>query len=295
MTTPLVSLTDVVVHRGDFQFGPATFRLDPGYVLGVVGPNGSGKSTLFSTMMNLVHPDMGEVRLFGRTYAEDPDAIRERVAFVPETSIGLDRLSAGEIAAYAARWYPRWDATRFADLMRDMEVDPAQRFATSSKGMRRRLSSAIALATGADLLLADEPMDAIDPFLSEYLLDRYTDFMGEGERGIIFSTHALDDVRRIADGVLLVNEGHLVGMYDKDDLLSSWGAVWLDDAPRPGTPGVVTVAEGPIWRILTNDTAATIASVRAEGRTVIRTAAPDLAEVLGALLEEDSRRSVPAM
>lgn len=284
MTTPIISFSNVVTARDAFRLGPVTLEIEPGYVVAVVGPNGSGKSTLFHTLMNLVRPDEGEVRLFGETYASAGIPIRQRIGYVPEQSAGVERMDAMELGAFAAHWYPRWDMKLFHRLVASMEIDPTQRFDTLSKGSRRRLSSALALATGGDLLLADEPMDAIDPFFSEYLLDRYTDFMMEGNRGILFSTHALDDVRRIADYVLLINDGQVVGFYEKDVLLEQWQVLWLDAAPIPGTPGVVSIADGPLQRVLTKDAAATIASLQVQGRQVVRRSSPELGEILGALL-----------
>lgn len=295
MTTPLISLSNVVAMRDAFRFGPVSLEIEPGYIVAVVGPNGSGKSTLFHALMNLVQPDEGEVRLFGESYASSEVTIRRRIGFVPEQSAGVERMSGMDMGAFAAHWYPRWDMKLFHRLLAAMGIDPTQRFGKLSKGSRRRLSSAVALATGGDLLLADEPMDAIDPFFSEYLLDCYTDFMMDGERGIVFSTHALDDVRRIADYVLLINEGQVVGYFEKDALLEQWQVLWVDDAPIPGSPGVVSVAGGPLQRVLTKDAVATLASLQAQGRQVVRSASPELGEILGALLREGSGTRVSSM
>jgi ABC-2 type transport system ATP-binding protein len=296
MTLPsTISLSGIITTRDTFRFGPVSLEIEPGYVVAVVGPNGSGKSTLFHTLMNLVQPDEGEVRLFGERYAESAIAIRQRIGFVPEQSVGMDRMTGTEMGTFAARWYPRWDMKLFHRLLASMEIDPTQRFRKLSKGSRRRLSSAIALATGGDLLLADEPMDAIDPFFSEYLLDLYTEFMMDGERSIVFSTHALEDVRRIADYVLLINEGQVVGYYEKDALLDEWQVLWVDGAPLPGTPGVVSVGAGALQRVMTRDVEATLASLRVQGRDVVRQSQPELGDVLGELLRSRSPGKAPTV
>lgn len=295
MTTPIISLDRVVASRDAFRFGPASLDVEPGYIVGIVGPNGSGKSTLFNTLMNHVQPDSGEVRLFGRSYAESEIPIRQRIGYVPERSVGMDRMTGADMGAFAAHWYPRWDMKRFHRLLAGMEIDPTQRFDKLSKGLRRRLTSAVALATGGDLLLADEPMDAVDPFFSEHLMDCYTDFMMDGERSIVFSTHALDDVRRIADYVLLINDGQVVGYYEKDALLEQWQVLWVDAAPIPGTPGVVSVADGPLQRVVTKDAAATMASLQVQCRQVVRTSSPELGEILGELLGTRARNWVPVV
>ncbi|HLU37536.1 MAG TPA: ABC transporter ATP-binding protein [Thermomicrobiales bacterium] len=289
MTEPIIQMTDMVARRDGFRFGPVTLEVEPGYVVAIVGPNGSGKSTLFHTLTDLVRPESGELRLFGATYDVDELAIRRRIGFVPERSVGMDRMTGRSLGEFAAHWYPGWEAAHYRDLLKAMEIDPDARFETLSKGLQRRLASAIALATGAELLLADEPMDAVDPFFSEHILDLYSEFMAEGDRAIVFSTHALDDVRRIADYVLLVNNGAVVGMFEKDALLEQWQVLWLDAAPIPGTPGVVRIGHGAMTRVLTRDVEATRSSLAVQGRSVVRAATPELNEILGELLQTPAR------
>jgi ABC-2 type transport system ATP-binding protein len=294
-TSAIISLEDVEVRRDAFRFGPASLKVEPGYVVAVVGPNGSGKSTLFHTLTNLVQPSTGKVRIFGQTYAENEMNIRRRIGFVPERTIGMEKLTGLSIGAFAARWFPGWEDERFRHLLTAMEIDPAQQCAALSKGVRRRLASAVALSTGGDLLLADEPMDAVDPFFSERMLEWYTEYMMEGDRAIVFSTHSFDDVRRIADYILLINNGQVLGMYEKDALAERWQVFWVDAPPIPRTCGVVTVVDGPVQRLLTQDAEATRASLRAQGRQVVRTSAPELGEVLSALLASHTPGPVPAM
>jgi ABC-2 type transport system ATP-binding protein len=293
--SPIISLRDVEIRRDRFRFGPVTMEVEPGYIVAVVGPNGSGKSTLFHTLANLIEPAAGEVRLFGQTYVENEIGIRQRIGFVPERSVGMERMTGAAIGTFSSHWYPGWDMERYRQLLAAMEIDPALRFDSLSKGLRRRLASAVALSTSGDLLLADEPMDAVDPFFSEHLLDWYTEFMTDGDRGIVFSTHAFDDVRRIADYILLINDGQVLGMYEKDALLEQWQVLWVDAPPISGTSGVVSVADGPLQRVLTSDLEATLASLRVQGRTIVRTSSPELGEILGQLLGTRQRNGVLAV
>jgi ABC-2 type transport system ATP-binding protein len=283
--TPLISLTDLTVRRDAFHLGPFSLEIEPGYIVAVVGPNGSGKSTLFHALMNLVRPQSGIVRMFGKDYPEADVEIRRRIGYVPERLVGMDRLSARELGEFSAHWYPGWDGRWYRRLLEAMEIDPGQPVGKLSKGSQRRVSSALALSTGGDLLLADEPMDAIDPFFSEYLIECYTEFMSMGDRSIVFSTHSLDEVRRAADYILLMSKGEMVGYFEKDTLLESWQVFWIDGPLIPGTPGVVSMSDGRLRRVLTQDADATRVSAHAQGRTIVRTAAPELGEILGALLD----------
>jgi ABC-2 type transport system ATP-binding protein len=283
--TALISVNDIVIQRDAFQLGPASIEIEPGYIVAVVGANGSGKSTLFHALMNLVAPQSGTVRMFGQHYDAADVGIRQRIGYVPERLVGTERLSARELGAYSARWYPGWDERWYRRLLEAMEIDPGQPIGKLSKGSQRRVMSAQALSTGGELLLADEPMDAIDPFFTEYLIECYTEFMDPGDRSIVFSTHSLDEVRRAADYILLISRGQVVGYFEKDALMESWHVLWVDAPLIPGTPGVVSMSEGRMRRVLTRDADATRTSVAAQGRTIVRSAAPELGEILGALLE----------
>src|SRR5690606_26464778 len=160
MTEPIIQMTDMVARRDGFRFGPVTLEVEPGYVVAIVGPNGSGKSTLFHTLTDLVRPESGELRLFGATYDVDELAIRRRIGFVPERSVGRDRRTGRSRGGSAPSWLRGREAAHFRDFVKALEIAPHARFETLSTGLQRRLASAAPLATGAELVLADEPMDA---------------------------------------------------------------------------------------------------------------------------------------
>ena len=146
---PVISLEGVKkTFRNNFELGPVDLTVEPGSVVAVLGPNGSGKSTLFGILMNLIHPDSGEVSLFGLSYPQDEVAIKQRIGYVPESSVGHDELSAKSLGEFVSYWYPRWDQLLYQGLIERYEVDPDKRFGKLSKGMQRCLAFALALATG---------------------------------------------------------------------------------------------------------------------------------------------------
>ena len=98
---PLISLKDVRKSYGDyFELGPVELEVEADCVVAVVGPNGSGKSTLFGMLMNLIQPDSGEVRLFGCSYPKDEVAIKQRIGYVPERSVGYDGMRVKDLAEF---------------------------------------------------------------------------------------------------------------------------------------------------------------------------------------------------
>src|SRR5215218_7702888 len=219
---PVISLRDVRKSYGDFELGPVNLEIEPGYIVAIVGPNGGGKSTLFGMLMNLIQPDSGEVSVFGLAYPEDEVEIKQKIGYVPERPVGHDEMSARALDEFVSYWYPRWDQGLYQDLLLRSEIDPDKRFGELSKGMQRRLSFALALASGPELLLLDEPTAGVDPFARREILEDLLRFMHDGhhgahdgERTLFFATHVMEEARRIADYVVLIADGVFLGPYEK--------------------------------------------------------------------------------
>ena len=155
--TPVISLQGLRKTYGAFELGPIDLDVQPGYVVAIVGPNGGGKSTLMGMLMNLIQPTSGEITLFGGAYPEDEVAVKRRIGYAPERPSGYDGLSPRDLGEFVSRFYPGWDQRLYEDLLADVAIEPDKLFGEFSTGTQRRLTFALALATGSELLLLDEP------------------------------------------------------------------------------------------------------------------------------------------
>ena len=281
---PVVSLKDLVKSYEDFTLGPLNLEIEPGYVVAVVGPNGSGKSTLFRMLMGLSRPDSGEIEIFGARYPEDEVEIKRRIGYVPEISTGHDEMTAAGLGSFVSHWYPEWSEKLYVDLLQRLEIDTKKRFDRLSKGMQRRLAFALAVARNPGLLLLDEPTDGVDPFARRKMLEEIPTFMEGGDRTVIFATHVMDEVRRVADYVAFLHGGHFLGFYEKDALLESWRVLWVDQVPDSDTPGLVRVENGTPVRIITDSAATTLSALEEQRIKVVRTGPLDLEEILAHLM-----------
>ena len=296
--TPAISLKGVEKTYGDFQLGPVDLTIEPGHVVAVVGPNGAGKSTLFGMLMNLVRPDSGEVSLFGGSYPQDEVETKQKVGYVPERSVGHDDMNALALGEFVSRWYPGWDGRHYRELLRRSAVDQGKRFSELSKGMQRRLSFALALATGPELLLLDEPTVGVDPFARMEMLEDVSHFVRDGRLGysndvqktVVFATHAVEEARRVADQMILLASGEFLGLYDKYALLAGWKTLWVDGRPEGNTPGVVEVEEGSPTRIISDSPQETAEALSAKSVRIIRSGRVDLEEILFHLVQRDGKR-----
>ncbi len=289
---PVISLKDVRKSYGSFELGPVDLEVEPGYVVAVVGPNGSGKSTLFRMLMNLARPDEGEVSLFGGTYPEDEVEIKQRVGYVPERSVGHDEMGATALGEFVSRWYPTWEQETYEDLVSRLRVEPGKRFGKLSGGIQRRLAFALAAATGAELLLLDEPTAGVDPFARREMLGDISEFMQTGDRTVVFATHVMEEVRRIADYVAFLVDGDFLGFYEKDALLERWRALWTDREPDGDAPGVVEIEAGHPTRVISDDPEVTEQALSRDGIRVVRSGPLDLEEVLSHLMRRRNESGV---
>lgn len=283
-----ISVEDVNKSYGSFELGPVDLEIESGYVVAVVGPNGSGKSTLFRILMNLSHPDSGEVSLFGGQYPEDEVSIKQRVGYVPERSVGHDEMTARALGEFVGRWYPRWSQSLYEDLLSRTGIQTDKRFRELSKGMQRRLAFALAAATGAELLLLDEPTEGVDPFARREMLEDISQFMQDGEKTVVLATHVMEEVRRIADYVALLVDGDFLGFYEKDALLEQWKTLWVDSEPGDGVPGIVEVERGNPVRLVTNSPGETENALAKSDVRIIRSGPLDLEEILGHLKRQSA-------
>jgi ABC-2 type transport system ATP-binding protein len=294
--TPVISLRDVKKSYGAFELGPINLEVQPGSVVAIVGPNGGGKSTLMGMLMNLIRPTSGEITLFGDGYPDDEVAIKRRIGYVPEHPSGYDDLSPKALGRFVSHFYPRWDQGLYEDLLAD--VEPVKSFGKLSQGKQRRLAFALALATGSELLLLDEPTAGVDPFARLQILEGISRFMMDerfGERTVVFATHVMEEVMSTADYVAFLVGGGLLGFFEKDALLEGWRSVWLDRVPEGNVPGFVGVASSNPACIISDSPRETEEALYTQNIRVLRSEALDLEEVLSHLMcRREERRIKPS-
>ena len=292
---PVISLRDVRKSYGAFELGPINLDIQPGYVVAIVGPNGGGKSTFFRMLMNLIQPTSGEISLFGGAYPYDEVAIKQRIGYAPERSLGYVGLSPESLREFVSHFYPRWDQKLYEYLLKHVAIEPDKLFGELSTGTQRRLTFALALATGSELLLLDEPTAGVDPFGRRQILEGISRFVADerhGDRTVVLATHVMEEVRRIADYVAFLVDGNLLGLFEKDALLEGWKVFWLDRAPEGEVPGMVEVESGNPARVVSDSPRDTEEGLCAQNIRIFRSEALELEEILTHLMRRGRARRI---
>jgi ABC-2 type transport system ATP-binding protein len=191
-----------------------SFALAPG-VTGLLGPNGAGKTTLLHMLAGLLRPSSGTVRIGGNVAWRNP-AVYRSVGLVPEREAVQPFLTGREFARFAARLQRLPDpeaAANAAIRIVDLEAAADRPVGTYSKGMRQRAKIAAALVHEPPILLLDEPFNGMDPRQRLHMMDLLRQMARDG-RTILFSSHILEEVERLADGVLVIYAGRLAAAGD---------------------------------------------------------------------------------
>jgi ABC-2 type transport system ATP-binding protein len=184
------------VHRGD--------------VIGLLGLNGSGKTTLLETSLGFALADEGATRLFGQTAsAIEDEALKHRIGFVPQQDDLLDNFRGSDYLNLIARFYPHWNPGLIQRLAETWDVPLHRRILQLSVGQRQKLSILSALGHEPELLILDEPVASLDPLARRHFLQELIDMVADGSRTILFSTHIVSDLERIASRVWILKDGEI--------------------------------------------------------------------------------------
>ena len=161
------------------------------------------------------------MRIFGLDMSTDARAIKDRIGVVLDDGGFYDELSLGEMKRIIAPAYSRWSDEDFQRWLDHFRLDPHQKIATLSRGMRMKFALALAMSHGAELLIMDEPTSGLDPKIRRQLLRTLSTFMENGGKGVFFSTHITSDLDKIADFLVMIDDGQIIFQEDKDTLLDS--------------------------------------------------------------------------
>jgi ABC-2 type transport system ATP-binding protein len=225
-----IQLKGVVQNRPNFRLGPLQLDIPSGYITAIVGPNGSGKSSMFRLLLDQNQADEGHIEVMGEQVGKDYDRTeqKQRIGYLAdEPATHEDRMKGSDKAEFNRFWYKNWNVNRYRELLQILGVEDNQLLGKMSKGMRRKFEFALSMSHEPDLLLLDEPSSGLDPLAWKTMIDILHRYMEKGTRTILMTSHIIEEVKRLADFIVFMAYGQILGMYEKDELFSNWFTLFV--------------------------------------------------------------------
>ena len=222
-----IVVRNLVKHYEGFKLDNICFEIPKGSIVGFVGENGAGKSTTIKAILGLIPVDGGEVELLGHQMKPDryEEAWKEEIGVVfDECNFPLS-LRVKSIGIIMKSIYKTWDNRKFEDYLTRFALPSEKKIKELSKGMKMKLSIAVALSHGSKLLILDEATGGLDPVVRNEILDIFREFIEDAEHTVFLSSHITSDIEKIADYVMLIHKGKLIFKENKDELLYQYGIV----------------------------------------------------------------------
>lgn len=195
-----------------------TFSIGPSEVVGLLGKNGAGKTTLIRIAMGMLEAQSGTVRIFDMDPRERPMEVKRRVGYVSEDQVLPPFLRVSEVVDLHRGLFPDWDDDMAQNLSQRFNLSPRAKIGSLSKGQARQVALLCAVSHKPELLLLDEPAGGLDPAARREFLETSIQLLNEAGSTILFSSHHMTDVERMAGRVVMIHEGNILVDSDMDDL-----------------------------------------------------------------------------
>ncbi len=252
-----------------------SLKIPRGRVFGLVGGNGAGKTTLIKHILGLLKAESGSVRVFGFDPVADPVAVLSRIGYLSENRDLPPWMRVDELLRYTQAFYPKWDPAYAEELRAQFGLDPAAKIKNLSRGENAKAGLLLALAFRPELLLLDEPSSGLDPLVRRDILEAIIRTVADEGRTVLFSSHLLEEVERVADDLAMVFAGEVVLTGTLDDIKDAHHRLILHfESPpsiAPKVPGVLSLTgSGREWTAICNGRRPEVLAgvVRAGGRIV---------------------------
>ena len=243
MRESIISVSELTRRFGaTTALDAVSLSLPRGAVYGLVGANGAGKTTLIRHILGLLRAEGGSVRVFGLDPVADPVGVLSRIGYLSEENDLPGWMRVDELVRYSRAFYPAWDDAYADELRQAFALDPTARIQSLSRGQKARAGLLVALAHRPELLLLDEPSSGLDPVVRRDILEAIIRTIAHEGRTVLFSSHLLEEVERVADHVTMVSHGRIALSAPLDAIKESHRHVTVRLAQaRPELPSVAGV------------------------------------------------------
>ncbi|MDD6679265.1 MAG: ABC transporter ATP-binding protein [Firmicutes bacterium] len=225
----MVSVQNLEKHYGDFSLR-VSMEIPRGRITGLVGKNGAGKSTVIKSVLGLVHPDGGSVRVFGKDAPALSPEDRQQIGVALSDSGFSNYLTPGDCARILDKSYDHFDKQAFLDSCSRYGLPVNKTIMKFSTGMKAKLRVLVALSHKAKLLIMDEPTAGMDVEARNEILDMIRSYLEEQEDcSVLITSHIATDLEGLCDDIYLIDRGKILLHEDTDVILSDYGVLKADE------------------------------------------------------------------
>lgn len=214
------------------NFNSTNFKLDNisldlpyGCIMGLVGENGAGKSTTIKLILDIIKRDTGSIKIFGEEVNPSSNKVKNDIGVVLDEPCFPDSLNPAEVGKIMAKTYDNWDNKKFCELLERFDIAPKKKFKSLSKGMKIKLSIAVALSHNAKLLILDEPTNGLDPVIRSEIVSLFNEFTRDPMKSVLISSHIVSDLEKLCDYIAFISKGKVILCDEKDRLIERYGVI----------------------------------------------------------------------
>lgn len=201
-----------------------SFTANKGEITCLIGVNGVGKTTILNGMMNLTPMTSGEILIDGKKLTKE---MYEKIAFIPDTMTMLPKMKIREAMQFMEDFYQSWNKERAEEIVNFFKLKKDDRISSLSKGNAAKVNLLLGLALDVDYLLMDEPFSGIDIFSREQIAEVFTSHLVE-ERGVIITTHEINDIEHLIDKAVLLDDGVVYKEFNTEEMREEQGKSVVD-------------------------------------------------------------------
>ncbi len=220
-----IEVRNLTKEYENFKLENVSFNVGKGTIMGFIGENGAGKSTTIKAILNLIKKDNGLITVLGKEINRNEKGIKNELGIVLNDGNFNEKLNVKAINKIMKNIYKRWDDDVFYKYIEKFNIDTSKKIEEFSKGMKMKLSIAIALSHKAKILILDEATSGLDPVARDEVLDILMEFIQNEENSILMSSHITSDLEKIVDYITFIHNGKIIFSENKDKLIYDMGVV----------------------------------------------------------------------
>jgi len=217
-----LSVKGLTKRYPNFLLKDISFDLPQGKIMGLIGKNGAGKSTTLKSILNLVNPDSGTIKMFGKDFRENEESCKQNIGVVLGGIDFYNHKKLADITAVTKRFYKNWNDRAYQKYMKTFSLLPHKKAKELSTGMKVKYMLSLALSHRAKLLILDEPTSGLDPVSRDEILELFRLLVEKENISILFSTHIISDLEKCADYITYIKDGKLLRSAEKIDFIKSF-------------------------------------------------------------------------